>query len=392
MLPDSPAALQQEIQRIAFDIETAGRQQALARQKLDQIKMILGEPAAQQTAGTTPPPKTEGKGPEAAEKPAAPSEPFVEQDYKDATQELAHLQDQQQQYEKSLDESRTLLFMTEKHPRVISLKKQIDDLDKRIAAAKSRVSDMEKRQKDSRSPAVPSPMPVDNASDTARQRDYQLRQAQLAMEATSAEAEVQLASNDMERLQANQAELQKVLANCGPVRQEYLGILKEVTDQQAEVERWQKRLNEVQAALAAEVARHQTRLNQVELAQEPLKPSSPRLLYVLALAIAGGLAFGGGLVFLTSAADRSIATTEEAVDHFDLPVLGTIGKISTPRQQARRRMLRWGLCPVAVLVAVLAIGAAALNIALWLEYREQYTAWRSSPVQFVISKIGASIQ
>jgi uncharacterized protein involved in exopolysaccharide biosynthesis len=391
MLPDNPAALQQEIQRIGSDIETAGRQRVLAKQKLDQIKIILGEPAAQQTNGATAPATTDSQGASSPEKAAEASEPSVEQDYRDATQELAHLQDQQQQYQKSLDESRTLLFMTEKHPRVISLKKQIEDLDKRITVAKGRVSDLEKRMKDIRALAVQSPIPIDTALDPARQRDYQLHQAQLAMEATSAQSEYQLLSNDIERLQARQAELQKVMASYGPVRQEYLGIIKEVTDQQAEVDRWQRRLNEVQMALAAEAAKHRTHLNQVELAKEQSKPSSPKLLYVLALALVGGLAFGGGLVFLTNAMDRSIATTEEAVDHFSLPVLGTIGEISTPRQLARRKMLRWGVGPVVVLVAALAIGMAALNIAVWLNYRDQYSAWRSAPVKFVISKIGSSI-
>jgi uncharacterized protein involved in exopolysaccharide biosynthesis len=391
MLPDNPAALQQEIQRTTSEIETIGRQRALAKQRLDQIKIIMGEPAVQQTDGTTAPGKTEGKGSEAEEKPASPSEPSVEQDYREAIQDLARLQDQQQQYQKSLDESRTLLYMTEKHPRVIALKKQIEDVDKRIATAKGRVSDLEKRLKDVRALAIRSPMPIDTALDPARQRDYQLHQAQLAMEATSAQTEVQLASNDIERLQTRLAELQKVLATYGPIRQEYLGILKGVADQQAEVDRWQKRLNEVQMALAAEAAKHRTHLNQVELAQEQFKPSSPKLLYVLALALVGGLAFGGGLVFLTNMVDRSIATTEEAVDHFSLPVLGTIGEISTPRKQARRKLFRWGVGPVAVLVAMLAIGAAALNIALWLDSREQYGAWRSSPVHFVISKIGDSI-
>jgi hypothetical protein len=175
------------------------------------------------------------------------------------------------------------------------------------------------------------------------------------------------------------------------VRQEYLGILKDVADQKAEVDRWEKRLAEVKMALEAEAAKHRTRLSQVELAQKQFRPSSPKLLYVLAFAILGGLAFGGGLVFLTNMVDRSITTTEEAADHFGLPVLGTIGEITNSRQRARRKALRWGLGPAAALAAVLAIGAATLNITLWLNSREDYDKWKSSPVQFVAAKIGESI-
>ena len=166
-------------------------------------------------------------------------------------------------------------------------------------------------------------------------------------------------------------------------------IVKQVTEQQAEVDRWQKRCTEVQMALAAEAAKHRTHLSQVELAQEQFHPSSPKLLYVLLLAVVGGLAFGGGLVFLINTVDRSIATTEEAADYFALPVLGTIGEITTPKQQARRKVLRWGLGPVIVFIVVLAIGIAALNIWLWLDSRDQYNEWKSSPVRFVTAGIGS---
>ncbi len=311
----------------------------------------------------------------------------LEQEYRDATLELSHLQGQQQQYQQALDESRTLLHMTEKHPKVIALKKQIEDLDKRIAASKGRVADLEKRFKDK---AMLAPM-ASTVVDPARQHDMDLHRAELIMEASSAQAEIDMADSEIERFEARRAGIQKVLANYGPVRQEYLGIVKEVTDQQAEVDRWQRRLSEVQMALAAEAAKHRTHLNQVELAQEQFRPSSPKLLYVLALALLGGLAFGGGLVFLTTTVDRSITTTEDAVTHFGLPVLGTIGEITTVRQRARRKMIRWGLGPVAVVLAVLALGAATLNISLWLNAREQYDQWKSSPVRFVADKIDQSL-
>ncbi|HUT57282.1 MAG TPA: hypothetical protein VNA25_05345 [Phycisphaerae bacterium] len=374
MLPDNPGALQQEIQRVTTDMDTVRRQQALAKQKLDQIKSILGRSAAPEGDGS-----------------AAESALSAERDYRDATQDLARLQDQQQQYQRSLDESRTLLHMTEKHPRVVALRKQIDGLDKRIAELKVRLPDLEKRLRESRAGALVGPASGETVLDPGRQRDQEMLQANLTIQETTAQSEYQMATNELERLQARQAALQGIMNNYGPVRQEYLEMIKEVTDQQAEVDRWQKRRTEVQMALAAEAAKHRTHLTQVELAQEQFKPSSPKLLYVLALAIVGGLAFGGGLVFLTNTVDRSITTTEEAAAHFGLPVLGSIGEIMTAPQRARRKMIRWGLGPVAAVVAALAIGAAALNIALWLNSREQYSQWRASPVRFVVSKIGDSL-
>jgi len=414
MLPDNPGALQQEIQRVATDMDTIRRQQGLAKQKLDQIKIILGRAAPPEGEGASGPSKDNpeakpgGKGAATAsgekpatasstaaaggEKPATPSAMAIEQEYRDAAQDLARLQDQQQQYQRSLDESRTLMHMTEKHPKVVALRKQIGDLDKRIAELKVRLPDLEKRVRESRAVAVVGPAaPGEPVLDPGRQRDQEMLQANLMIQETTARSDYQMATNELERLQARQADLQRTMANYGPVRQEYLGMIKEVADQQAEVDRWQKRCTEVYMALAAEAAKRRTHLSQVELAQEQFKPSSPKLLYVLALAIVGGLAFGGGLVFLTNTVDRSITTTEEAADHFGLPVLGTIGEIMTVPQRRRRKILRWGLGPVAAVVVALAIGAAALNIALWLDSREQYDQWRASPVQFVVSRIGDSL-
>jgi hypothetical protein len=404
-------------------MDTVRRQQSLAKQKLDQIRVILGGSATGQDEGASGPSKDNpeakpgGKGAATAsgekpatassttaaggEKPATPSAMAIEQEYRDAAQDLARLQDQQQQYQRSLDESRTLMHMTDKHPTVVALRKQIGDLDKRIVEAKARMPDLEKRVTErrdlerrlgsGRDGAVLGATPADVTLDPLRQRERELQLANLTIQEMFAQSDHQMATNELERLETHLTALEAIRTKSGFVRQAYMEIVKQVMEQQAEVDRWQKRCTEVQMALAAEAAKHRTHLSQVELAQEQFKPSSPKLLYVLALAIVGGLAFGGGLVFLANTVDRSITTSEEAADHFGLPVLGTIGEIMTAPQRARRKMIRWGLGPVAAVVVALAIGAAALNIALWLDSREQYDQWRASPVKFVVSRIGDSL-
>jgi hypothetical protein len=210
-----------------------------------------------------------------------------------------------------------------------------------------------------------------------------LQEAQLAINEASSQAEVQLYTDELERLQNRQKALEDLSNRFGPVRQEYLALMKNVTEQQAEVDRWQKRLTEVQMDLAAEAAKHRTRLRQVVLAEEQFAPSSPQLLYVLAVALLGGLAFGGGMVFLSNTMDRSITNTEEAVSHFGLPVFGVVAEIVTPGQDRRRKLWRWGLWPLMMFVAVLALAGAALNITLWLQYREGYEQWKRAPVTYL---------
>ncbi|MCX5674774.1 MAG: hypothetical protein NTX87_07180 [Planctomycetota bacterium] len=404
MQPSSPDALAQELQKISSDMDTVRRQHTAAQQKVDRFKALMMDAAKQPlTAAEKPketPAETEGdaKTPEAkAEgKPASPADPSPELALRAAYTELLKRQEQLLQYKSSLEEAKTLGHMTDKHPRVIALRKQIADTENQVADAQNRVVELEARVRELAGRAVTPPTTSLDTSgrdailEEARQRGNELRGTLLTMDLAAAQSEVDSTTNELARLQQRKDDVEKLLNQFGPIRQEYLGIVKDVTDQQAEVDRWQKRQTEVQMTLDAEAAKRRTHLTQVELAQEQFKPSSPKLLYVLALALVGGLAFGGGLVFLTNTVDRSITTTEEAAGHFGLPVLGTIGEIMTAPRRARRKMIRWGLGVAAVVVA-LAIGAAALNIALWLNSREQYDQWRADPVQFVVSRIGGSL-
>ncbi|MBM4016882.1 MAG: hypothetical protein FJ288_00920 [Planctomycetes bacterium] len=299
--------------------------------------------------------------------------------------EFSRVEEELRQAKRALSDAQVLSYMTDKHPTVVALKKKVAELETRFQQTPRFVN---QEVYVTRTPVV-----VDEEGlrerqlrEEQRQRDLQLRDALLRMDMAGIQAEIESTTNEMERLQNRLAKLQEMMMGFGPVRQEYVQILKEVEDQQAEVDRWQKRLTEVQMALAAEAAKRRTHLNQVELAQEQFQPSSPKLLYVLAFALVGALGFGGGLVFLADMMDRSIATTEEAVRHFNMPVYGVVGEIVTPRERTRKKVLRWVLGPVGFVVAVLLVGAAALNIVLWLQSRSEYDEWRAAPVTFVCNQ------
>ena len=417
MLPENPGTLQQEVQRIEADMDRIGRQQSLAKMKLEQIKAFRAggkapsdnsppaspkdKPEEKPAKNDTPPAASTKDKPEekpakkdaassaAIEKKLTEDGQLLEREMVEVTQELGRLLDQQQQYQRSLDEGRTLNHMTEKHPRMEALKKQIKDLDDRIAKARTRLTDVQSRRSDYIS-RVKESLPdtargselVQSSPDPLLRRAFEMQMAQMVMEETAAQLEVNLTTSELGRLKDHQDKLRKVLDGYVPKRQEYVEIVKKVTDLQAEVNRWQARLTGVNMDLAAEAAKRRTHLSQVELAQEQFRPSSPKLLYVIAFALVGGLAFGGGLVFLANTMDRSVSTTEDAVDCFGLPILGIIGEIVTSKQKTRRKMIRVVLRAVAVL-AVAAIGLAAMNITLWLNDRSGFEEWKKAPVSFV---------
>lgn len=427
MLPENPGTLQQEVQRIDADMDRVRRQQSLAQQKLDQIKAFRAggkapadnapppspkdkpeeNPAEKDAAATkgTPPKTDTSATKDTAEKKDTPpaDKPLdekaqaleregqaLEREMAEVNQELSSFLGEKMQYERARDEGKTIGHMTEKHPRMVALNEQIKKLDDRIAGVRTRLegvqtrrSDFTKRWKESQTGAGPAPSLADASANPLLQRAFEMQTAQLAMDETAAQLEINLTNNELARLKDHREGLQKVLDEYVPKRQEYVELVKKVTDQQAEVNRWQVRLTDVQMALAAEAAKRRTHLSQVELAQEQFKPSSPKLFYVLALALVGGLAFGSGLVFLVNTVDRSVSTTEEAVDCFDLPILGIVGEIVTPKQQVRRKMMRWGLGPVAALLAVAAIGLAGMSITLWLTDRDGFDEWKRAPASYV---------
>jgi uncharacterized protein involved in exopolysaccharide biosynthesis len=400
MLPDNPGTLQQQVDMLSLEIDRLRRQQTLAKEKMDRLKLFVrpatvpeGAPASGASKG--------GTGAAAEAKPAPEAQDPVKMaiaaeqaraEYQKASAELARLEDQRLQYQRTLDESRTLMHMTENHPKIKALRKQIDDMAPQIAKSGERVAAAEKRLGEILGRETRGGVSVGSpAFDPGRREDMLLRDTLLTTELASAQSEYEITSGEIERLQKRLAALQDLQMQFGPVKQEYTQIQKEVNEQQAEVDRWQRRLTEVQMALAAEAAKHRTHLSQVELAQEQFRPSSPKLLYILALAIGGGLAFGAGLVFLTNTMDRSFTTTEEAAEYLSLPVFGTVGEILTARDQARLKLRRWALTPLVAVVVVAAIGLAGLNIVLWLNDRPAYEQWRHAPVSFVYTTVADKV-
>jgi uncharacterized protein involved in exopolysaccharide biosynthesis len=400
MLPDNPGALYEQVSRLNSDIDTVRRQQSIAKQKLERLK-ALG--AAQQglndSASTKPkagPAAEIGNAPDAGTGAASgeEEEPAPDQIIKVPNPELARLEDDLRQTKRLLSDAQVLSHMTDKHPTVISLRNKIAELEKRIKETPKKIDEEVYL---TRAPATPTTTDPDRLRqlqllEEQRQRQGELRDTFINMDMAAAQSEIDGTTSDLERLQNRLAKLQELLSNLGPIRQEYLDIRKEVTDQQAEVARWQTRLTEVQMTLAAEAAKRRTHLQQVELAQEQFVPSTPKMTYVLALAILGGLAFGGGLVFLANTMDRSVATSEEAAEHFGLPVFGIVGEIVTPSQRRRKQLVRWIAGPLVSLVVVAALALATLNIVLWLQSREQYDQWKAAPVSFVCDQAAGMVQ
>ncbi len=336
MLPESPGALQEKMREISADIDTVRRQQTTARQKLQRLQALAEQVQTD------------------------PDEPL--QVVMGPNPELERLREKRREYQEGLANARTLNHMTERHPTVVTLREKIAELEQQIAET-----------------------PEEAVLEKVYGKGNESENIAMALAAATSEAE--MAESEMGRLQTRLDALQNLIANYAPVRQEYLRIAKQTSELEAEKKNWQDRLTGVEMALSAEVAKRRTHLNAVQLAEEQFTPSSPSLAKVLGFALAGGLAFGGGLVFLTNMADRTVWTTRDAEKTFGLPVYGVVGEIVPPRRLAWRGLCRFVIEPVVAVVLLAGIALGCLNTVLWLQYPDEYAVWTGAPLAYLGARV-----
>ena len=368
MMPGNPGILQERIQQVSTDIDTLRRQDAMAKKKLAGLEAYM----ASFTPATTRP----------ATNPTSQPATQPSQVVTGPNPELRRLENELTRIEGALDDALTVQRMTEKHPTVIQLRRKVEQLEEKIKNTPKevelhRVYETDPRRRDDRA---------------LRRQMIAQRRDDLLLQLASARTEVEVTANELERLQQRLTSLQGLMANFGPIRQEYLKILKDIADKQTELRKWKGQLSGVQMALAGEVAKRRSHFETIQAARKQFRPTFPSLWMVLAGAVVGGLGLAGGLVFLTSALDRSISTSEEAAKHFDLPVHGVIGEIVTPRQRVRRKIKKWLFRPVVAIAIVMGLGLSTLSIVLWLRYPENFKTWKADPVGFVTRPVTQRVQ
>ena len=340
-MPSTPGALEERIQMISSDIERLVIREDTARSSLVRFKELL---APSPTATTRP--------------------ATVKRKIMRPNAEWARLDEQVRSLKEQLETVR--VTRTDKHPLVISFQTRINQLT-------ARLGETPKEEE------VEVEVPADPRDAVGRRRDPVALLAQIA----SAESELEIASREKLRLQKRLKPLLTLMKNFAPVRQKYLDIVEGIRKESLELEAWDKRFKAVKMDLGAEVANKRTHLHTVQAAQEQERPSSPKLMVVLGLAIVAGLGFGVGLVFLSSVLDRSVTTIEDATRRYHMPVHGIISEIVSRRRRMTRHLKRWFLTPTVVTAAVLAMLVSVLSVVLWLQYPDKYTEWKKDAVGFV---------
>jgi capsular polysaccharide biosynthesis protein len=233
---------------------------------------------------------------------------------------IAFINDQLELYQRKVKESEIakmeekldtlLLDSTEKHPMVISLRKEIE-------AAKSELNQGIYNVKSEETSAS------DNEVEELKEELQSIRE-----ELSTSSLEADQGGENRAKLAAKTNEKLYKLLLIERVEQ---ATAKDAGVNQRLYNELLQRLETAKITQRLEASKEGTRYVILDPAGLPLRPVKPNKLLVLMMGMFMGVCGGGGLIFTSEMFDHSLLGVEEAKSQLDLPVLGGIPKITTNR-------------------------------------------------------------
>ena len=333
-MPQSPGVLDEQIRGAARELDAIKRQKEVTDTKLKALTGRASDSAASEPSAVRP---------------------FVSAECERAKAELSGARD-------ALETMRTIRGMKDKHPEYQAQNKKIEQLAAQVARLESQ------------------PVEVFGAASGPAYAPG------MSVEVAVCMAEIDALQHQEVSLAARQEEYRRLQMDYEVIAKDYDSILRRLKDKEDETKKWDAQHLQVQMALAAESAKKRTQHEAIVAAGPQFRPSFPKPLMVIAAALLGGLGFGGLLVFLAHALDRTIATSEDAVSCLGVHVYGVIGEIVTDKEERRRKLRKWVVGPVVTAIVVPTLALAALSIVLALSFPDEFRQWRASPVGYIVSQ------
>jgi succinoglycan biosynthesis transport protein ExoP len=225
---------------------------------------------------------------------------------------------------------------TEKHPDVVSTQQEIAAVEAQIDAGKG--------------------------SDEGEKAPASLAQQNARAEEQRAALRVTAASEDIQRVNAQIAEIQQRLVETPRVAEQLAALDREYEHLFRNFQEFSNK--RLEAGVAANMERRQKgeQFRILESAFPATQPSSPNRLMIAAIGLVFGLALGAGVAVLLEVLDSSFHGARQLQTALRFPVLASIPGIvlESDRVAMRRRRIRNAVAAVAVTFVVLA-GAVAGN-------------------------------
>lgn len=218
---------------------------------------------------------------------------------------------------------------TERHPDVIRLRQEIEQLEKKISMTYMPPRTSNQNEKNGSSSYLPL---------GGREREESLRmRAQIA----STEAEINALKRERERIKGKTADIQTRLSRIPGHEQELIALTRDYDNLKNSYNDLLKKKMEANITENVESRQGEEQFQILDPANLPEKPFKPekRKILLLALLLASGLGFGGAIVF--EGMDQTIRGTKDFQHYFDLKVFASIPDIDEG-DLARRKSLQTG--------------------------------------------------
>lgn len=207
---------------------------------------------------------------------------------------------------------------TDLYPDVVRLKREIRDLEKRIAS--SRQSRRGEVQPESSSVVNPAYTRIKGQVDANELNVSNLR-------------------DEIGAIDWKMKSLQRRVENTPKREQELMILTRDYETIKRSYDSMMERKINAEIAENLEIRQKSEQFRILDPANYPQKPVRPNRLKILAMGLALGLGFGGGLAFVVEFMDRSFRTVEEVKEYFEIPVLGAIPVLATT-EEIRRQKIR----------------------------------------------------
>jgi hypothetical protein len=191
-------------------------------------------------------------------------------------------------------------------------------------------------------------------------------------------------NNDIATAKANRQNIQERIKEyrrrleAGPkVEQEYLALQRDYANAHAKYQEVNNKLLEARISEGMEQHQKGQRFSLVDPASFPEEPVKPNRKQIMLAGLVLGLGLGVALMFGRESVDTSIKSAGELAGLTKTPPLGTIPRIATPFDLARRRRLRRLLLMgtgVSLVLAVLLIHFFYMDLYIALAKLERLTS------------------
>jgi succinoglycan biosynthesis transport protein ExoP len=273
--------------------------------------------------------------------------------------------------------------LSERHPDIIKLKRQIRDLEtevsdsgdsllkvKRLDELKNRLADMEgrlgrkhpdvvklKKEVDVLSKKVGSIKTENVALDVSEQKPDNPAYISLKTQIASAEMEMKSLLEEKKKLTREIDDYQRRIGNAPLVEKEYIELTRDYESAKFKYNEIMNKLMEAKVSQGMEESQRGERFTIVDPAQLPEKPYKPNRVAILLIGLVLAAGSGVGLAAVKENLDQSVKTREDLLRLTGARVLSTIPYLETDEERRARRRKKV-LC--VVILAAAAVGILVL--------------------------------